>query len=71
MHRRSPPALPVGDVGGLARAAELAVLAVRQQVEFTVLARNLVDVGIAPRVERDALLEVRSPVVSLARTVDT
>src|SRR5512139_386327 len=52
------PDLPVGDIGRLAVAAGLAVLAVRQQVVLVVLAGHDENVGIAPGIGRDALLQV-------------
>src|SRR6516225_1954646 len=62
-------ASPRGDVGGLARTAGLAVLAVGQEVVLAVLARRLVDVARAPGVQRNGLLQVRAgPLVDVLRT---
>src|SRR5467141_1006241 len=68
---RSPGAgsasLVVREVGVLARAAGLAVLAVGKQVEVAFLARRLVDVGLAPRIERRVLAQIRAGPFRLVR----
>ena len=57
----------VGEVGVLARAAGLAVLAVRDDVELVLLAGDLVDVGLAPRIERHFLAQVGAVPLRLGR----
>src|ERR1700749_3359786 len=53
-------ASPVADVRVESLAARLAVAAQRDQVDVAVVARRLVDVGMAPRIQRHRLREIRA-----------
>src|SRR5512134_410404 len=58
--RRLGCGLPARHVRVLGSATRLAVLAERPDVELAALARRLVLVGSAPRIERNRLLQIRA-----------
>src|SRR5215813_1619335 len=60
---------PARDVFRLAGAAGPAILTVGKQVEFAVLARRAIDVGVAPRIQRHVLLQVGSAPLGIVADV--
>src|SRR5690348_10548617 len=65
--RTPPPSLVIRQVGVLAAAARLAVLAVGDDVEVAFLPGHAVQVGLAPRIERHVLAEIGPGPLRLAR----
>src|SRR5262249_55505720 len=62
--------LPAGDVGRLARATRLAVLAEREEIVFAVFAGCLVDVRTPPRIGWHRLLQVWTAPLRLVLRLD-